>query len=294
MDSLNILFESLQNEWHALVRVSPRIVLALIVFTIFLLFGRFLSRNFVKVLSDKAATALHTGFFRNLIAWTFGIIGGLVALNILGLQRLATSLLAGGGIAAVALGFAFREIGENLLAGFFLAFSRPFKVGDVIASGEFVGTVVAMEMRYTHIRSDDGRDIFIPSSQIFNRPLVNYTRDGLRRFTVAVGIDYRDDAGSACSKLLDVVTNVVGVIEDPAPGVAVTAFTPQYVELSVFFWVNTFDPDTSIGRIRTDVMDGCRRALLDNGFTVSAECVSNIDIGGRRPLEVELQSGERP
>jgi small-conductance mechanosensitive channel len=64
--------------------------------------------------------------------WGVGLLGFALALNLVGLRAVASGLQAGGGITAVVLGFAFREIGENLLAGFLLAFSRPFKVNDII------------------------------------------------------------------------------------------------------------------------------------------------------------------
>ena len=78
------------------------------------------------MLSKANLKPTHRNFFQSLSVWILSIIGLFVALNILGLKSLAASLLAGGGITAVVLGFAFRDIGENFLAGFFLAFSRPF------------------------------------------------------------------------------------------------------------------------------------------------------------------------
>jgi small-conductance mechanosensitive channel len=65
-----------------------------------------------------------------------------VALNILGLERVAVSVLAGGGVTAVVLGFAFREIGENFLAGIFLAFSSPFKTGDLIRTEDIEAALI--------------------------------------------------------------------------------------------------------------------------------------------------------
>ncbi|HUV29844.1 MAG TPA: mechanosensitive ion channel domain-containing protein [Acidobacteriota bacterium] len=117
----------------------------------------------------------HRNFFRNLTAWLAGMPGLVLALNVLGLKGLATSLVAGGGITAVVPGFAFRQIAENFLAGFFPAFSRPFEIGDLIESGDLQGTVTSTEMRSMHVRAVNGRDVFIPSSQIFNIPLINYT-----------------------------------------------------------------------------------------------------------------------
>jgi hypothetical protein len=69
---------------------------------------------------------------------------------------------------------------------------------------------------------------------------------------------------------------VTGVLPDPAPGAIIQALAPQYVELQVYYWVDTFDPATRPGAIRTGVMDACRKTLLDEGYTVSPDIYTNI------------------
>lgn len=150
-----------------------------------------------------------------------------MALNILGFYGLATSILAGGGITAVILGFAFKDIGENFLAGFFMAFSRPFRTGDLIESEGLKGLVQTIELRHTHIRTADECDVYIPSAQLLSKPLFNYTRDGLRRGTFSVGIDYGDDADRACRLIQEKVAADEKVIPKPAPAVQIAGFTPQ-------------------------------------------------------------------
>jgi small conductance mechanosensitive channel len=68
------------------------------------------------------------------MGWPF-FFGFIIFLNLIGYSTLAASLVAGGGLTAVMLGFAFKDIGENFIAGFFLAYSRPFNTNDVIESG---------------------------------------------------------------------------------------------------------------------------------------------------------------
>ena len=143
------------------------------------------------------------------------------------LTALATSLLATGGLMAVVLGFAFRDIGENLLAGVLLAFSRSFDVGDLIESSGLQGRVRAIELRHVHIRTADGCDIFIPSAAIFRNPLHNFTRDGLRRGRFTVGIDYGDDPVRALEILAETVGSTPGVLPEPKSSVAMSGFTPM-------------------------------------------------------------------
>lgn len=285
---MDILLETLTDEWQSLVRLTPQIVVAIIVLLASIIIGRVVGRVVVGVLSRGNFRPTHQSFFRKLSIWLIAILGFIVALNVLGLKSLAGSLVAGGGITAIVLGFAFRQIGENLLAGFFLAFSRPFEVGDLIESGNLQGIVQSIELRSTHIRAADGRDIFIPSSEIFNNPVTNFTRDGLRRLSFTVGIDYADDSEKARKMLFETAQSVENVLSSPAPGAIFSSLLAQYVELEVYFWIDTFDPDVDLVTVRNEVIERCRRNLVSSGFTVSSNVTSNLALGGYGPVEVRV------
>ena len=289
---MGILQELLIKEWQRFLYFTPKIISALVVLIAAVWLGRRAGKTIVLFLSKSSFSRVHKSFFQNTITWLFSILGLIIALNILGLEKIVVSLLAGGGITAVVLGFAFREIGENFLAGFFLAFSRPFSIGDTIQSAEFIGVVKAVELRSTHIRTADGRDIFIPSSQIFNQPLVNYTKDGLRRPSFVIGIDYGNDAMLAVKLLLEAAKKVAGVLTDPPPGVSISEFSAQYVQLEVFFWLDVFKQGIDLLKIKTDMMDSCKTTLLSNGFTVSSDTTSNLALIGKAPFDINMHENK--
>ncbi len=285
---MELLLTSLLAEWHRLVQALPRLGLALVAFVILLLVGRMLGKGVEQLIRRSDLPNTHGPFFRRLVVWLFFFLGLLVALNVLGLRTVAAGLLTGGSVTAVVLGFAFREIGENFLAGFFLAFSRPFRVGDLIESGGLRGVVQGIELRSAHVRTADGRDIFIPSSQLFKDPLVNYTRDGLRRFSFTVGIDYGDNPAAATALLGKTIAGVDGVLDEPGPGVVVSGLLDAWVQLEVFYWVDTFNTLRTAGAVQTDAMCAVRNALRTNGYTLSCDAMSNVAVAakGAWPLEM--------
>ena len=285
---MEIFYETLIEEWHGIMRILPRFIVALVVFGFSIILSRFVAKGIIRLISRGNFKPTHRNFFKGLTQWVIVFLGIIIGLNILGFKGLATSLVAGGGITAVVLGFAFREIGENLLAGFFLAFSRPFEIGDLIQSSEFQGTVKSIELRSTHIRTADGRDIYIPSSEIFNKPLINFTKDGLRRISFNVGIDYADDSEKARQLLVLSTSEVNHVLKEPPPGAIFSGLLAQYVELEIFFWIDTFGKDVDLSKIRNEAMERCRRILLTEGFTVSANVTNNIALGNYQPVEVQL------
>ena len=278
------LIASFVDHWHRAIDYAPRLAAALIVLLVFAVIGRLAARGLGLVLSRGGLTPTHQLFFRRLLLWAALLLGLSVALSLLGLGGVAAGLLAGGGLTAVVLGFAFRQIGENLLAGLFLAFSRPFNVDDFIESEGFKGKVRKIELRHTHIRTPEGRDVFIPNAGIFNSPLINYTRDGLLRPSFTVGIDYRDDAAAACELLARETGEIEGVLAEPPPAANVAGLTAAVVEIEVVYWVNTFVEGYDGLQVKGQVMDRCRAALVAGGFTVSSEVSSR--------LEVEIAGGE--
>ncbi len=203
---------------------------------------------------------------------------------------MAASLLAGGGLTAVMLGFAFKDIGENFLAGFFLVFNRPFDKNDVIQTDGITASVKEIHLRHTHIRTADGCEVFVPSAQLFIKPLYNYTIDGLRRGDFTVGIDYSDDAEKAMNILLETTKVTKGVLSVPIPGVSVKGFTPSYVELLVTFWIDAKDQEQGMATVRSRLMNSCKNLLRESGFTLSSDVTTSVTM---EPVDVSvLQSAE--
>jgi len=278
---LDLLRDSFSSEWERLVRWTPRLAVALVVLFIAIIVGKLVRRAIGHALQRTDLDVIHLAFIGQISFWAIVIVGVAVSLAVLGLGAAAGGLLTGGGLAAVILGFAFREIGENLIAGLFLAVRRPFRVGDLIATGDSEGTVRGIAIRHTHLRTGDGRDVFVPSAQIFKNTLVNYTLDGLRRFSLVVGLDYRDDAREACALLERTGRGVDGVLAEPPARAWISALRDGWIEIELAFWVDVFADGVDVASVRTELFHRCSRALLAGGFTVSSEVSKAITIAHR-------------
>lgn len=256
----------------------PRLILALIALFVFMWLGRKLERLLELSLKKRNFSETLKRFFGRLSRLGLILIGLALSLNIIGLGAFATGLLASGSIIALVLGFAFQQIGTNFMAGIFLAFSRPFEVGDLIECIGFQGIVKDIDLRATHIRAVDGRDIFLPNATIYTNPLINYTRDHLRRYSFTIGIDYGDDAMEALELLNKTAQSVEGVLAEPPAGGIILEFLTTVVNLEIFIWVSMDKGFNERRATLTKVMHKCHRALLEYGFTVSSNTITNISI----------------
>lgn len=270
-DSFSQFFERALNS-------APTIISGIIVLIIFIGFGLLASRGLKRLLGARATSTKKLRLVMRLTRWGFYLIGAVIALHIMGLTKAASGVLAAGGVLTVVLGFAFREIGENLLAGLFMSFSRSFDVGDLIESNGIQGIVKQINIRDVHVRTGDGIDIFIPSAIIFKNPLNNYTRDGLRRTSFNIGIDYGNEPKKALEYLMEAVKSTEGVLEDPAPAVILSNFSDNYIQIQVQFWINTFLKSSDLQQIKTKVMDASHATLRKNGFTFSSEVSTAVEM----------------
>jgi len=288
---MNTITTALRTALEQVVELGPQLIAASIVLLICVGIGRTLARGLSRTLDRGGAGARHPRMLSRAIRIGFFLMGLILALQVLGLTAVATSLLATGGLVAVIIGFAVREIGENLLAGIFLGISRSFEVGDLVESSGYHGKVKRIEVRQVWIRSADGRDIFIPSAQVFRNPLINYTRDSLRRGEFSIGIDYADPIPEARDLIVTEAKKVQHVLAEPGVAARISEFMPQYCELKVVFWVNT-SQGPGLAEVRSMVMAACLKALREHGFTLSSDVSTAVSISPREALP--STEGSRP
>ncbi|MEQ8859738.1 MAG: mechanosensitive ion channel [Pseudomonadales bacterium] len=287
---MEFIVDSFRADWESLLSFAPRLVYAVVVFGAILLAGRYLGRLTLRLLRGSGRVGADEQLLRSLVVLLSAGAGALLALGVLGLQGIATSLMATGGVVAIVLGFAFREIGENFLAGFFLTFSRPFERGDLIKTGDLTGTVRTIELRHVHIRTADACDVFVPSAQIFREPLYNYTRDGLRRPSFTIGVAYHDEPETVIARLAAAAATVSDVLADPAPSVAIKAYSASVIDYEVFFWVDLNASPKTLLQSENAVKLACWRALKDAGMTFSTDVTTGLEIKSVAPLSVRVEA----
>jgi small-conductance mechanosensitive channel len=169
------------------------------------------------------------------------------------------------GLSSVAIGFAFRDILQNFLAGILLLLSEPFRIGDQIVIGDFEGTVESIQTRATFIKTYDGRRVVIPNANLFTNSVTVNTANDKRRLQYDIGIGYGDDIARAKRILLDTVREIPEVLDDPAPDALVVKLADSSINIRLRWWVQPprqFDILNSQDVVLEKVAD----ALLSEGF----------------------------
>lgn len=242
----------------------PYITIGLVVFVAFLVIG-VIVRRIVKAAVMKAgldsmiaSLIARMGFFAIVVAGLF------IAAVIVFPGLSPGDLLAGLGIGSVALGFAFKDVLQNLFAGFLILLYRPFHIGDQIEINDFEGTVEEISVRATKIKTYDNERVIIPNSELYMNSVLVKTAFPKRRTSFVVGIGYEDDIENARETLFDVLSKAEGILKDPAPTVDVDGLGDNAVNLKIRFWTDSVR--SSVRKASNDLVTRIKYALDEKGI----------------------------
>ncbi len=171
------------------------------------------------------------GFIQRIVVYSLYIIGAAIFLSLIpGMEKVSSSILAGAGIMAMAIGFASQEALSNIIGGMFIVFAKPFRIGDSIKIDEVVnGTVSEITLRHTIIRSLDNRMIIIPNSKINSSTIVNSTIGEQETCSfIEVGVSYETDLNKAMDVMKEEIMRHPMLIDRRAPEEK-QAGTPQVI-----------------------------------------------------------------
>lgn len=205
-----------------------------------------------------------------------------LVMRMLGLSTLGATLVGGTSLLGIVLGLSFKGIAENYLAGLLLAARSPFTRGDLIIIGQYKGYVQNLNMRGTTIIDFSGNLILIPNLMVIQSVVENQTANPKTRTSFTVGIGYQDSIPKAQDLIVKAVSQVSGVIPDPAPSVIVKELGPTRVELNVRVWFDVkIDREM---RIKSRAMIRTKETLLANGFSIPNE---TRELVFSSPLKIE-------
>ena len=175
------------------------------------------------------------------------------------------------GIGSVAIGFAFKDIFQNLLSGILLLLSEPFRIGDQIVSGEYEGTVEDIKIRATTIKTYDGRQVVIPNSDLYTSALTVNTAYKQRRLQLAVGIGYADDIAEAKSEIMQALDRADSVSKQASPTVIAVNLGDSTIDLVVRWFIDDgtqANKVSSIDQVLIEIKTALDKAGIDMPFPV--------------------------
>jgi small-conductance mechanosensitive channel len=177
-------------------------------------------------------------------------VGLLIALSAAGIDLTALGVL--GGAVGVGIGFGLQKLAANYVSGFVILAERSLRIGDMVKVDGFEGRISDIKTRYTVIRALSGREAIVPNEMLITQRVENASlADPQVLVSTTVVVDGNADVTALVPRIVEVVSRVPRVLQKPAPGVQLSSFPADGLELTVMFWIE--DPHNGQGGVRSDV-----------------------------------------
>jgi small conductance mechanosensitive channel len=197
---------------------------------------KLLKRWMLKAKMSEILAEFTTRILR-IILYIF-VIG--TALAFLGIE-IGAALVSVSVVIGFVLGFALGDTLSNIAAGFMVAITKPFKVGDYITANGESGTIQNVGISVTEIDTIDNKRIIIPNKLVWGGNITNFTKHPTRRVDLKIGVGYSDDLDHVIKTTMNLLKSDKRVLSDPAPQVAVSEMADSSVNLVIRPWVKTSD-----------------------------------------------------
>ncbi len=265
------IVDKLRGWVESFVLLLPNLVLAVLIVVAAAFLARTVRRIVEGVLhrtTDRAPQAKNVvGLVATLAYVAVLAAGTFIALTVLDLDGLVTTLLAGAGVVGLALGFAFQDIASNFIAGVLMAIRNPFLVGEIIETSGFTGTVREISLRSTIIDTFQGQKVILPNAKVYGDAIVNYSARAERRVDLTCGVGYGDDLAHA-QRVAVAAIEGLKVRQSARPvQLYFTEFGDSSINFVVRFWVD-FARQTDFLEAQSEAIKAVKSAFDQAGVTI--------------------------
>jgi small conductance mechanosensitive channel len=234
IDEIIEFLETPITEDISILDVLIAVLIIIIGYVIARIVAKYIKKAMIKAKMSKILAEFTSRVVKILLI-IFSIATGIGFLGV----NMGEAVLGFSVVSGFVIGFAFQQTLGNIAAGFMIAITKPFRVGDYVDIAGQSGTVNGVGASITSLTTVDNKEVIIPNSKIWGEAIVNYTANNKRMIDMRVGISYSDNMDKAIKLTMDVLKKNKKVVDKPAPYVAVANLGDSSVDLLIRPWVDT-------------------------------------------------------
>jgi len=287
---LDVFFKQAEHWTQEAVKILPSLIVAALVFFVFFFVSGYIQKAFKKVLDRFSDNRSINSIISEAIHILVIAIGLFVALSLLNLDKTVTSLLAGAGVIGIALGFAFQEIASNFISGVFLAFMKPYQVGDYVeVDSGVLGVIHRIDIRTTSLMTFDQIEVLIPNKDMFTKSVKNYTTTPKRRLEIRCGVSYGENLRKVRELVLMTLEKVPHRTEEDDVAVYFENFGDSSINFVAFVWIK-YPGDQNYYKAQNEAVIMIKEAFDREGVVIPFP-IRTLDFGikGGSPLNHQIQ-----
>ncbi|KAB8152948.1 mechanosensitive ion channel [Kordia sp. TARA_039_SRF] len=270
--------EQLQSSWSKLLdKLSswvdsvvlnlPNLLIALLIFV----FATWISRNIQSLTNRYLKKVIKQPSIRGLVSNVFAILivvlGIILALSVLNLDGTLKSLLAGAGVAGLAVSLALQGTLSNTFSGLFIAIKDEMNIGDWVETNGFSGRVVEIDLRNTKIKEADNNIVVVPNRMIMENPFKNYGLTKRIRTTITCGVGYESDLRKVKKISIEAIENLYPPNRGENIEFYYTDFGNSSIDFLLRFWVDAQENLTAL-EVKSEAVMTIKEAFDKNGINI--------------------------
>lgn len=268
MRAIDYIDGILENWKQALLAFLPNLVLAIVVLTAFVAMARMVKKMSLKVYSRSIKTNTDIPqIISSAIYFLLLLAGVFIVLQILGLEKVLTKLIAGAGIVGIIAGFAFKDIAANAFAGLLLNAQQPLKEGDWVLIDNNYGSVLKIGLLTTSLQTNAGQEIFVPNQIIYSTTVSNFTTFKKRRVALSGSVTAVAEVGALKPFVINQIKNIDVVLRGEEINFYYTGIDNTAVEFELCFWIS-FNSENDFKEAASDIIIRLKEQLENEKCTM--------------------------
>lgn len=266
----------------------PGLIAAVVIFLITIYVSSLISRTVRRGLEIRHVNVQAIPLLSKLAYWTVMLLGTMTALQQVNFNL--TAFLTGLGVVGFTIGFALQDVSKNFVSGLLMLIQQPFNVGDAIQVTGYGGTVIKIDLRATELHTFDGQVVLIPNADIYTNPITNYSRATSRRVEIDTGVAYGSDLEQVRSTALQAISQIQGLLKEPAPSLYFQQFGNSTIDLTLYYWIDTqkTDPLTAKDAGLIAIQNAFTAAKIDMPFPIQTIYLKQESGSQNKPAPIPI------
>jgi len=247
-EAFNNLVDKLKGWFNTIIEYLPNFILAIIVLVMAYFIAKYVNKLTKRLVDKKVEEESVSSMISRITAVIVVLAGLFLALGIMNLNKALTSLLAGAGVAGLAIGLALQGTLSNTISGIILSFRKKIQIGNWVETNGYSGEVMDINMKDFTLKEADNNIVVIPNKMILENPLKNYSLTTRMRVFLECGVGYESDLEKVESLTKEVIAKTFDQVESPEDvEFYFTEFGDSSINFLCRFWI---DAESMLEKLR--------------------------------------------
>lgn len=290
IENLKIIFEQWINIMFTQI---PKVVFSILLLILFVFIAKVVKKLFLKGYNKSVKKHEDIGnIISSMIYFFFIFSGAFISLQLIGLEKLFSNIIAGAGILGIIAGFALKDIASNFFAGMILKVQNPFSAGEYVEINSQNGYLIEIDWITTKIDTGAGQILNIPNQLILNNTFTNFSRNQKRRVVFESGVSYGDDLEHVRAVALNEVLQTEDLLPDEPIDFYFTGIGGSSYNFQLRFWIS-FDRNKDYRKAMSDIIILIKKRFEKENISLAFP-ITTLDFGSKggtsifdKPIQIQ-------